>query len=91
MTLQVCDGNNLVIADTFIVKGRQKSVELLGSSPEETAEWMRAIERTIADFTERLNSRKATLQLQDNILTAEQLGRRAPTWVKDQETSMCMR
>ena len=29
MVLQVCDGNNLVIANTFIVKGRQKSIELL--------------------------------------------------------------
>ena len=29
MLSQVCDGDNLVIADTFIVKGRQKSIELL--------------------------------------------------------------
>jgi hypothetical protein len=88
--MEVCDGNNLEIANTFIVKGRQKSIELLASSPEEKLEWQTAIEDAIVDYTRKLLSRKATLQFLD-VVSVQELGKRAPTWIKDQETSMCMR
>lgn len=87
--MQVLQGNNPETAHTFMIKSKQKSIEFCGGTEELKEEWQKALWSTISDFTKKEQSRNADA----NILIEFQekgLGKRAPVWVKDQETTMCM-
>lgn len=87
--MQVLEGNNLETANTFVIKSKQKSIEFCGSSLEYKDEWQRALWCAISEYTKKEHSRNTDQNL-FNLFQEEELGKRAPTWVKDQEVTMCM-
>ncbi|XP_078001295.1 FYVE, RhoGEF and PH domain-containing protein 2-like isoform X2 [Glandiceps talaboti] len=70
----------------FRLSSRQKVIEFQASSDEEKTEWIEAITEAIAEYEKKYS----TIQNEEDDLISR-LGKRAPKWVRDDETSQCMR
>ncbi|XP_013379576.1 FYVE, RhoGEF and PH domain-containing protein 2-like isoform X2 [Lingula anatina] len=91
--MQIFEGDNLAKSNTFYIKSKQKTLELFLGSYEEKVDWQATMARTVNDYTKKKKSLKPTVS-QENLLDTvndQELGMRAPRWVKDDETTMCMR
>ncbi|XP_036269458.1 FYVE, RhoGEF and PH domain-containing protein 2 isoform X2 [Pipistrellus kuhlii] len=81
---------------SFLVSGKQRSLQLQARSQEEMLSWMQACQAAIDQIEKRNETFKAAVQgpegaAQRQELQAEELGLRAPQWVRDSMVTMCMR
>ncbi|XP_006882090.1 PREDICTED: FYVE, RhoGEF and PH domain-containing protein 2 [Elephantulus edwardii] len=80
----------------FLVSGKQRTLELQARSQEEMVSWMQACQAAIDQIEKRNETFKAAVQgpegdTQEQELQSEELGLRAPQWVRDKMVTMCMR
>ncbi|KAK2498312.1 hypothetical protein MC885_021307, partial [Smutsia gigantea] len=81
---------------SFLVSGKQRTLELQARSQEEMISWMQACQAAIDQIERRNETFKAAVQgpegdIQGQELQSEELGLRAPQWVRDKMVTMCMR
>ncbi|XP_037699452.1 FYVE, RhoGEF and PH domain-containing protein 2 [Choloepus didactylus] len=81
---------------SFLVSGKQRTLELQARSQEEMISWMQACQAAIDQIEKRNETFKAAVQgpegeAQERELQSEELGLRAPQWVRDKMVTMCMR
>ncbi|XP_055993314.1 FYVE, RhoGEF and PH domain-containing protein 2 [Sorex fumeus] len=80
---------------SFLVSGKQRTLELQARSQEEMSSWMQAFQAAIDQVEKRSETFKAAAQGPEGDpreeLQSEELGLRAPLWVRDKRVSMCMR
>ncbi|CAK6447045.1 unnamed protein product [Pipistrellus nathusii] len=81
---------------SFLVSGKQRSLQLRARSQEEMLSWMQACQAAIDQIEKRNETFKAAVQgpedaAQGQELQSEELGLRAPQWVRDSMVTMCMR
>ncbi|XP_037592170.1 FYVE, RhoGEF and PH domain-containing protein 2 isoform X3 [Cebus imitator] len=81
---------------SFLVSGKQRTLELQARSQEEMISWMQAFQAAIDQIEKRNETFKAAAQgpegdTQEQELQSEELGLRAPQWVRDKMVTMCMR
>ncbi|CAH6789935.1 Fgd2 [Phodopus roborovskii] len=81
---------------SFLVSGKQRTLELQARSREEMISWMQACQAAIDQVEKRSETFKAAVQgpqgdIQEPKPQAEELGLRAPQWVRDKMVTMCMR
>ncbi|XP_004624496.1 FYVE, RhoGEF and PH domain-containing protein 2 [Octodon degus] len=80
----------------FLVSGRQRTLELQARSQEEMLSWMQACQAAVDHLERRSETFRAASQgpegaAQEHELPSEELGLRAPQWVRDKMVTMCMR
>ncbi|XP_070710316.1 FYVE, RhoGEF and PH domain-containing protein 4-like [Pempheris klunzingeri] len=76
---------------TFQVSGKERTLELQASSEQDRDEWIKVIQEAIDVFQKKHESFKLAskeLNVED---PTEELGRRAPRWIRDNEVTMCMK
>ncbi|XP_075298781.1 FYVE, RhoGEF and PH domain-containing protein 2 isoform X2 [Opisthocomus hoazin] len=79
---------------TFLVSGKQRTLELQARSGEEMNAWVKACQDAIDRKEKRSETFKTAvhrLEMGTPALKSEELGRRAPQWVRDNLVTMCMR
>ncbi|XP_069879962.1 FYVE, RhoGEF and PH domain-containing protein 2 isoform X1 [Dipodomys merriami] len=81
---------------SFLVSGKQRTLELQARSQEEMVSWIEACQVAIDQIEKRNETFKAVAQgsegeAQELELQSEQLGLRAPQWIRDKMVTMCMR
>uniref|UniRef100_G1NWQ4 FYVE, RhoGEF and PH domain containing 2 n=1 Tax=Myotis lucifugus TaxID=59463 RepID=G1NWQ4_MYOLU len=81
---------------SFLVSGKQRTLQLQARSQEEMISWMQACQAAIDQIEKRNETFKAAVQgpegaAQGQELQSEELGLRAPQWVRDNMVTMCMR
>ncbi|TWW64495.1 FYVE, RhoGEF and PH domain-containing protein 4 [Takifugu flavidus] len=70
---------------SFQVSGKERTLELQASSEQDRDEWIKEIQESIDVFLKKNESfRLASKEM-------EELGRRAPRWIRDHEVSVCMK
>ncbi|CAL8318770.1 unnamed protein product [Lota lota] len=73
---------------SFQISGKEKTLELEASSEKDRDEWIKVIQEAIDVFHEK----NETLKLEsDETVPEEELGRRAPRWIRDNEVVECMK
>ncbi|XP_012602387.2 FYVE, RhoGEF and PH domain-containing protein 2 [Microcebus murinus] len=82
--------------NSFLVSGKQRTLELQARSQEEMISWIQACQAAIDHLEKRNETFKAAGQgpegdPQEQELKSEELGLRAPLWVRDKMVTMCMR
>ncbi|XP_008400569.1 FYVE, RhoGEF and PH domain-containing protein 1 isoform X1 [Poecilia reticulata] len=83
---------------TFLVSGKQRSLELQARTEEEKKDWIQAIQATIQRHEQSMESfRHLTCTLRDDESTPPhspscmELGKRAPTPIREKEVTLCMK
>nr|XP_020741432.1 FYVE, RhoGEF and PH domain-containing protein 2 isoform X2 [Odocoileus virginianus texanus] len=81
---------------SFLVSGKQRTLELRARSQEEMISWLQACQAAIDQIEKRNETFKAAVQSpeadpQEQELQSMELGLRAPQWVRDKMVTMCMR
>ncbi|XP_045642289.1 FYVE, RhoGEF and PH domain-containing protein 2 isoform X3 [Ursus americanus] len=81
---------------SFLVSGKQRTLELQARSQEEMISWIQACQAAIDQIEKRNETFKAAVQgpegdTQEPELQSGELGLRAPQWVRDKMVTMCMR
>ncbi|KAK5603314.1 FYVE, RhoGEF and PH domain-containing protein 1 [Crenichthys baileyi] len=83
---------------TFLVSGKQRSLELQARTEDEKKEWIQAIQATIQRHEQTMESfRHLTCSLRDEESTPPhspscvELGKRAPTPIREKEVTLCMK
>ncbi|XP_027526003.1 FYVE, RhoGEF and PH domain-containing protein 2 isoform X2 [Corapipo altera] len=79
---------------TFLVSGKQRTLQLQARSGEEMDAWIKAFQDAIDRKEKRSETFKTAvpgLETDTPALKTEELGRRAPQWVRDNLVTMCMR
>ncbi|XP_062996954.1 FYVE, RhoGEF and PH domain-containing protein 2 [Elgaria multicarinata webbii] len=95
--MKVRELNDVEFPHAFLVSGKQRTLELQTRSQEEMNTWIKAFQSAIDKKEKRSETFKAALQgpeaeTQDfSQCQSEELGKRAPQWIRDKLVSMCMR
>ncbi|XP_032844844.1 FYVE, RhoGEF and PH domain-containing protein 2 isoform X2 [Tyto alba] len=93
-SMKVRELNDAQFPHTFLVSGKQRTLELQARSGEEMNAWMKAFQDAIDRKEKRSETFKTAvpgLETGTPALKTEELGRRAPQWVRDNLVTMCMR
>lgn len=78
------------IPNAFYVRSKQKTIELLNEGIlEEPSSWYMSMSAVINDFNSRKQTMRALEQVQ-NVSGGDEVGKRAPTWIKDDAATGCM-
>ncbi|XP_036173349.1 FYVE, RhoGEF and PH domain-containing protein 2 isoform X2 [Myotis myotis] len=93
---QVRELSDTEFPHSFLVSGKQRTLQLQARSQEEMISWMQACQAAIDQIEKRNETFKAAAQgpegaAQGQELQSEELGLRAPQWVRDNMVTMCMR
>ncbi|CAJ1057156.1 FYVE%2C RhoGEF and PH domain-containing protein 4a isoform X1 [Xyrichtys novacula] len=75
---------------TFQVSGKERTLELQASTEQDKAGWIKAFQETIEVFQQKNESFKNALKDMEEV-SNEELGKRAPRWIRDNEVTMCMK
>ncbi|XP_028256362.1 FYVE, RhoGEF and PH domain-containing protein 4-like isoform X2 [Parambassis ranga] len=75
---------------TFQVSGKEKTLELQASSEPDRDEWIKVIQEAIDVFQQKNESFKLASKDLNVEEPTEELGRRAPRWIRDNEVTTCM-
>ncbi|XP_066479553.1 FYVE, RhoGEF and PH domain-containing protein 2 isoform X2 [Tiliqua scincoides] len=94
--MKVRELNDVEFPHAFLVSGKQRTLELKARSQEEMNAWIKAFQSAINKKEERNESFRAAIQgpeteTQEFTFHPEELGKRAPQWVRDKLVTMCMR
>ncbi|XP_074706558.1 FYVE, RhoGEF and PH domain-containing protein 2 [Strix aluco] len=93
-SMKVQELNDTQFPHTFLVSGKQRTLELQARSGEEMNAWIKAFQDAIDRKEKRSETFKTAvhgLETGTPALKTEELGRRAPQWVRDNLVTMCMR
>uniref|UniRef100_A0ACB8F517 FYVE, RhoGEF and PH domain-containing protein 2 n=1 Tax=Sphaerodactylus townsendi TaxID=933632 RepID=A0ACB8F517_9SAUR len=93
--MKVRELNDVEFPHAFLVSGKQRTLELRARSQEEMNGWIKAFQSAIDKKEKSSESFKLAIQssergIQDQC-QSEELGKRAPQWVRDKLVTMCMR
>ncbi|XP_037376779.1 FYVE, RhoGEF and PH domain-containing protein 2 isoform X2 [Talpa occidentalis] len=94
--MKVRELTDVEFPNSFLVSGKQRTLELQARSQEEMMSWIQACQAAIDQIEKRNETFKAAIQspegdTQELELQSEELGLRAPQWVRDKMVTMCMR
>nr|XP_014348103.1 PREDICTED: FYVE, RhoGEF and PH domain-containing protein 4 isoform X2 [Latimeria chalumnae] len=80
---------------TFQVSGKERTLELQASSGQNKEEWIKAFQETIEIFQQKNETFRNAIAKDFEELPPEvsrdELGKRAPKWIRDNEVTMCMK
>ncbi|XP_072847489.1 FYVE, RhoGEF and PH domain-containing protein 1 isoform X1 [Pogona vitticeps] len=84
--------SSLNVPRTFLVSGKQRSLELQARTEEEKRDWIQAIQATIQKHEQTLEMFKQLLSEDETPPNSPgcELGRRAPTPIREKEVTLCM-
>ncbi|XP_034529111.1 FYVE, RhoGEF and PH domain-containing protein 4-like [Notolabrus celidotus] len=89
--MEVQQTNNEDHPFTFQVSGKERTLELQASSEEERDGWIKVIQGAIDVFQRKHETFKVASKEPNVEEQAEELGRRAPRWIRDNEVTVCMK
>lgn len=75
---------------TFQVSGKERALDLQASSEQDKASWIKALRETIEIFQQKNESFKNASKDAEDV-SKDELGKRAPRWIRDNEVTMCMK
>uniref|UniRef100_A0A671YKP8 FYVE, RhoGEF and PH domain containing 4b n=1 Tax=Sparus aurata TaxID=8175 RepID=A0A671YKP8_SPAAU len=76
---------------SFQVSGKEKTLELQASSEQDRDEWLKVIQGAIDVFQKKHETFKLASKELNVEEPTEELGRRAPRWIRDNEVTLCMK
>ncbi|XP_059182435.1 FYVE, RhoGEF and PH domain-containing protein 4-like isoform X2 [Centropristis striata] len=76
---------------TFQVSGKERTLELQASSEQDRDDWIKVIQGAIDVFQKKNETFKLASKELNVEEPTEELGRRAPRWIRDNEVSVCMK
>ncbi|XP_041092898.1 FYVE, RhoGEF and PH domain-containing protein 1 [Polyodon spathula] len=93
--MELKETSSLNMSRTFLVSGKQRSLELQSRTEEEKKDWVEAIQATIQKHEQTLETFKllnTSLREEDYTPPSPNtdLGRRAPTPIREKEVTLCM-
>ncbi|XP_019566390.1 FYVE, RhoGEF and PH domain-containing protein 1 isoform X2 [Rhinolophus sinicus] len=95
--MELKESSNLNLPRTFLVSGKQRSLELQARTEEEKKDWVQAINSTLLKHEQTLETFKLlnSTNREDEDTPPHSpnvdLGKRAPTPIREKEVTMCMR
>ncbi|XP_056897302.1 FYVE, RhoGEF and PH domain-containing protein 1 isoform X2 [Takifugu flavidus] len=96
--MELKETSSVAVPRTFLVSGKQRSLELQARTEEEKKDWIQAIQATIQRHEQTVESfRQLTCSLRDEESTPPhspscvELGKRAPTPIREKEVTLCMK
>ncbi|KAL7828282.1 hypothetical protein AOLI_G00314340 [Acnodon oligacanthus] len=89
--IKVVETVNDAYPHTFQVSGKERTLELQASSEQDKDDWIKAFQQTIQTFQKKNETFKSASKEADEVVSTEELGRRAPRWIRDNEVTMCMK
>ncbi|CAL1595417.1 unnamed protein product [Knipowitschia caucasica] len=87
--MQVAETVNDEYPHTFQVMGKERALELQASSEMDKASWIKALRETIDIFQQKNETFKNASK--DVEVLKDELGKRAPRWIRDNDVTMCMK
>ncbi|XP_055078214.1 FYVE, RhoGEF and PH domain-containing protein 4a isoform X2 [Periophthalmus magnuspinnatus] len=88
--MQVTETINDEYPHTFQVLGKERALELQASSEQDKASWIKALRETIDIFQQKNETFKNASKDVEEV-SKDELGKRAPRWVRDNDVTMCMK
>ncbi|XP_030576151.1 FYVE, RhoGEF and PH domain-containing protein 4-like isoform X2 [Archocentrus centrarchus] len=88
--MQVQETTNEDYPHTFQISGRERALELQASSKQDRDEWIKVIREAIDVFQKKNEAFRAASKELTVSEPTEELGRRAPRWIRDNEVTLCM-
>nr|XP_046234377.1 FYVE, RhoGEF and PH domain-containing protein 4-like isoform X2 [Scatophagus argus] len=76
---------------SFQVSGKERTLELQASSEQDRDEWIKVIQEAIDEFQKKNETFKLASKELNVEEPIEELGRRAPRWIRDNEVTVCMK
>ncbi|KAK2850940.1 hypothetical protein Q5P01_007216 [Channa striata] len=96
--MELKETSSAAVPRTFLVSGKQRSLELQARTEEEKKDWIQAIQATIQRHEQTVESfRHLNCSLRDDESTPPhspscvELGKRAPTPIREKEVTLCMK
>uniref|UniRef100_A0A3B4ZDN6 FYVE, RhoGEF and PH domain-containing protein 1-like n=1 Tax=Stegastes partitus TaxID=144197 RepID=A0A3B4ZDN6_9TELE len=96
--MELKETSSVAVPRTFLVSGKQRSLELQARTEEEKKDWIQAIQTTIQRHEQTMESfRHLNCSLRDDDSTPPhspscvELGKRAPTPIREKEVTLCMK
>ncbi|XP_065657046.1 FYVE, RhoGEF and PH domain-containing protein 2 isoform X3 [Hydra vulgaris] len=88
-------GLNIVQDDTlpensFRIQSRQRILDLIANTHEEKEEWVSAIKNAVDDIDNKRGTLICKALENDEVISNDIVGQKAPLWVKDEDVTMCM-
>ncbi|XP_068196024.1 FYVE, RhoGEF and PH domain-containing protein 1 [Antennarius striatus] len=96
--MELKETSSAAVPRTFLVSGKQRSLELQARTEEEKKDWIQAIQATIQRHEQTMESfRYLNCSLRDEDTmpphspSCVELGKRAPTPIREKEVTLCMK
>ncbi|KTG34932.1 hypothetical protein cypCar_00027593 [Cyprinus carpio] len=89
--MKVLETSNEDYPHTFQVSGKERTLELQASSEQDKEDWIKAFKETIEIFQQKNETFKSASKEVADEVSKEELGKRAPRWIRDNEVTMCMK
>lgn len=95
--MELKETSSTAVPRTFLISGKQRSLELQARTEEEKREWIQAIQATIQRHEQTMENYRLTCPLRDEDSTPPhspscvELGKRAPTPIREKEVTLCMK
>uniref|UniRef100_A0A8C3AKN4 FYVE, RhoGEF and PH domain containing 4b n=1 Tax=Cyclopterus lumpus TaxID=8103 RepID=A0A8C3AKN4_CYCLU len=89
--MQVQQTTNEDHPHTFQVSGKERTLELQASSEQDRDEWIQVIQEAVDVFLKKHETFKLACKELNVEEYTEELGRRAPRWIRDNEVTVCMK
>ncbi|XP_019110207.1 FYVE, RhoGEF and PH domain-containing protein 1 isoform X3 [Larimichthys crocea] len=96
--MELKETSSAAVSRTFLVSGKQRSLELQARTEEEKKDWIQAIQATIQKHEQTVETfRHLNCSLRDDESTPPhspscvELGKRAPTPIREKEVTLCMK
>ncbi|XP_057685704.1 FYVE, RhoGEF and PH domain-containing protein 1 isoform X2 [Corythoichthys intestinalis] len=96
--MELKETSSVAVPRTFLVSGKQRSLELQARTEDEKKDWIQAIQATIQRHEHTMETfRHLTCSLRDDESTpphspsCAELGKRAPTPIREKEVTLCMK
>ncbi|XP_076152660.1 FYVE, RhoGEF and PH domain-containing protein 4 isoform X1 [Alosa pseudoharengus] len=87
--MKVVETSNEGHSHTFQVSGKERTLELQARSEQDKEDWIKVLNQTIEIFQQKNETLKR--EADEDEVSKEELGRRAPRWIRDNEVTMCMK
>ncbi|XP_033825876.1 FYVE, RhoGEF and PH domain-containing protein 1 isoform X2 [Periophthalmus magnuspinnatus] len=95
--MELKEASSIAVPRTFLISGKQRSLELQARTEEEKRDWIQAIQATIQRHEQTMENYRLTCPLRDEDSTPPhspscvELGKRAPTPIREKEVTLCMK
>lgn len=95
--MELKETSSIAVPRTFLISGKQRSLELQARTEEEKRDWIQAIQATIQRHEQTMENYRLNCPLRDEESTPPhspscvELGKRAPTPIREKEVTLCMK